>query len=153
MTSTQFVYSLTSSSPEETQAFAQRLASQVLPGDILALEGNLASGKTTFTQGFTEYFQIEEYAASPTFTYMNEYHSRDLTILHIDAYRLKTGKELVEMGFWEYIESGVVALIEWADIVADILPADAIRIVMKGNPENPAFRLITIESPRKLDLN
>lgn len=153
MTAQKFEYVLKTSSPAETQSLAEQLAAQMQPGDILALEGNLAAGKTTFTQGFTRYFHIDEFAASPTFTYMNEYHASGITILHIDAYRLKSGAELVGMGFWGYIESGVIALIEWADIVADILPDDVIRLVFKSNGDDPDQRIITIESPRALTVN
>jgi len=148
-----FENELNTSSPAETQSLAEHLAAQMQPGDILALEGNLAAGKTTFTQGFTHYFQIEEYAASPTFTYMNEYHAGGVTILHIDAYRLKSGAELVGMGFWEYMESGVIALIEWADIVSDILPDDCIRIIFKGGGAHPNDRNISIQSPRALTIS
>lgn len=152
MAHTAFMYTVSTNSACESQVVAARLAAQLLSGDIVALEGKLASGKTTFTQGLTQFFKIDEYAASPTFTYMNEYHAGDVTILHIDAYRLKSGSELVGMGFWEYVENGAIAIIEWADIVADILPADVIRLQFQTDDQSQNRRQITITSPRELNL-
>ena len=147
-----FKYALRTTSVTEMQNLARLLAAALQPGDIVALIGNLASGKTTFTQGLTTYFEIEEYASSPTFTYINEYHTAELTLLHIDAYRLHSGAELVDMGFWDYLEQGAIAIIEWADIVADILPDDAIRITLSAVAETPSDRQIEISSPRELNL-
>ncbi len=147
-----FKYALRTTSVAEMQNLARILAAALQPGDIVALFGDLASGKTTFTQGLTTYFEIEEYVASPTFTYINEYHTRDLTLLHIDAYRLHSGSELVSMGFWEYLEQGAIAIIEWADIVADILPEDAIRITLSVVADTLSDRQIEISSPRELKL-
>ncbi|MCF7796984.1 MAG: tRNA (adenosine(37)-N6)-threonylcarbamoyltransferase complex ATPase subunit type 1 TsaE [Lentisphaeria bacterium] len=152
MTPAAFKSKVSTNSVAETQALAARLAAKLLPGDIVALEGELASGKTTFTQGLTQYFSIDEYAASPTFTYMNEYHAENVTILHIDAYRLKSGNELVEMGFWEYVENGAIAVIEWADIVADILPPEIIRLQFRRDDAAQNRRHIIISSLRGLDL-
>ena len=153
MTPSEFVYQIKTHSALETQSVAAKLASQILSGDIIALTGNLASGKTTFTQGLTNYFHIDEYAASPTFTYMNEYHAGKYTLLHIDAYRLKSGAELESMGFWEFIEDGAIAIIEWADIVSEILPQGIINISFKADLIHPDLREIVITSPRELDLN
>ncbi|MCF7801886.1 MAG: tRNA (adenosine(37)-N6)-threonylcarbamoyltransferase complex ATPase subunit type 1 TsaE [Candidatus Marinimicrobia bacterium] len=152
MAQTAFMYTVSTHSASESRDLAARLAAQLQPGDIVALEGDLASGKTTFTQGLTQFFKIDEYAASPTFTYMNEYHAGGVTILHIDAYRLNSGSELIGMGFWEYVENDAIAIIEWADIVADILPAEVIRLQFQRDDQVQNQRHITITSPRKLDL-
>jgi tRNA threonylcarbamoyladenosine biosynthesis protein TsaE len=140
-------------SPEETSQLAKKLASQLEPGDILAMTGNLASGKTTFTQGLTTFFDIKEYALSPTFTYINEYHGSRHDIIHIDAYRLNSGEELISMGIWEYFESGAIVIIEWADIVAGAIPEDAIGLSFRVIEGEENGREILIHSPRKLELS
>ncbi|MEA3287503.1 MAG: tRNA (adenosine(37)-N6)-threonylcarbamoyltransferase complex ATPase subunit type 1 TsaE [Candidatus Marinimicrobia bacterium] len=144
-------YHFKTQSAAETQMLAKRIAAQLKPGDVLAMSGDLASGKTTFTQGLTAYFEVEEYTLSPTFTYINEYHGKDQDIVHIDAYRLSTGAELISMGIWEYYESGAIIIIEWADIVADAIPADAIGLRFRHVGESGDEREILINSPRVLE--
>jgi len=136
----------------ETQALAQRIAAQLHPGDVLALTGDLASGKTTFTQGIAAYFEVKEYALSPTFTYINEYHGKTRDIIHIDAYRLNSGADLIDMGIWEYFESGSIVIIEWADIVAGAIPEDAIGLSFRTVEHGENIREIKILSPRNLEL-
>lgn len=145
-------YRLSTHSPEETQAVAKKLAAQLSAGDVLAMIGNLASGKTTFTQGLTSHYEVTEYALSPTFTYINEYHGKELDIIHIDAYRLNTGEELISMGIWEYYESNSIIIIEWADIVASAIPEDAFGLSFRAIEGEESGREILINSPRKLDL-
>ncbi len=137
-------------SPEETTLLAMKMAAELLPGDVLAMRGNLASGKTTFTQGLTSYFDIAEYALSPTFTYINEYHGKSQDVIHIDAYRLTSGAELITMGIWEYYESGAIIVIEWADIVAAAIPEDAIGMSFRAVAGEDNGREIVIHSPRLL---
>jgi len=139
--------------PEETGLLAHKLAAQLLPGDILAMSGNLASGKTTFTQGLTAFFEIKEYALSPTFTYINEYHGEKQDIIHIDAYRLNSGEELISMGIWEYFESGAIVIIEWADIVAGAIPEDAFGLSFRAVIGAENSRDILIHSPRALEIS
>ena len=145
-------YRLSTHSAEETQALAKKLAAQLKSGDILAMIGNLASGKTTFTQGLTSYFEVTEYALSPTFTYINEYHGPTQDIIHIDAYRLNTGEELISMGIWEYYESDAIIIIEWADIVSSAIPEDAIGLSFRAIVGEEDGREIMINSPRELEL-
>ncbi|NQV16710.1 tRNA (adenosine(37)-N6)-threonylcarbamoyltransferase complex ATPase subunit type 1 TsaE [bacterium] len=138
--------------PEETRNLAGKIAAQLIPGDILAMRGDLASGKTTFTQGITTYFNILEYALSPTFTYINEYHGATQDIIHVDAYRLKSGQELISMGIWDYYESGAITIIEWADIVSEAIPEDAIGLSFRHMQDAENGREILISSPRPLEL-
>ncbi len=145
-------YRFSTESASATQAFAERFASQLQSGDVVALVGDLAAGKTTLVQGMAAYFKVEEYASSPTFTYINEYHGRNGDLIHIDAYRLKSGEELISMGLWEYLDSDAVIVIEWADIVQSVLPTDCIHIRLLADEANREQRHITIRSARKLDL-
>ncbi len=146
-------YRFQTHSPEETAQLAHQLAAQLQPGDILAMSGNLASGKTTFTQGLTAFFEIKEYALSPTFTYINEYHGKNQDIVHIDAYRLSKEEELISMGIWEYYESGAIVIIEWADIVAGAIPEDAFGLSFRAIDGEENGREILIHSPRALEIN
>ena len=139
-------------SAAETGRLAAQLAAALRPGDVLAMTGNLASGKTTFTQGIAAWFKVEEYALSPTFTYINEYHGPRQDVIHIDAYRLHSGQELIDMGIWEYYESGAIVIIEWADLVAEAIPADAISLAFRHLAAEPDSREIFIRSPRPLEL-
>jgi tRNA threonylcarbamoyladenosine biosynthesis protein TsaE len=148
-----YSYRFTTKSPEETQALAGQIAAQLVPGDVLAMVGNLAAGKTTFTQGITSYCKVAEYALSPTFTYINEYHGEVMDVIHIDAYRLSTGEELISMGLWEYFESGAIIIIEWADIVASAIPEDALSLTFKHIDGDERLREIQLNSPRKLEIH
>ncbi len=144
-------YHLQTHSADETREIARIIAAQLKPGDILAMSGDLASGKTTFTQGITAWFNINEYALSPTFTYINEYHGKTQDIIHIDAYRLNNGGELISMGIWEYYESGAIIIIEWADIVADAIPDGAFGLSFRMLEDEENGREILINSPRALE--
>ena len=148
-----FTYRLKTRSAGDTQALARQIAAQLQPGDILAMTGDLAAGKTTFTQGLTQYFAIEEYALSPTFTYINEYHGASQDIVHIDAYRLNNGEELISMGLWDYFESGAIIIIEWADIVASAIPDDAFGLHFRHFEGDANVREILLTAPRKLEID
>jgi tRNA threonylcarbamoyladenosine biosynthesis protein TsaE len=147
-----FSYSIHTSSAAETAKLAAKLGPQLRAGDVVALVGNLAAGKTTFVQGLARAYKVEEYASSPTFTYINEYNSPTIKLIHIDAYRLNNGEELIAMGLWEYFEEEAVILIEWADIVSSALPPESIHMRLKADPKDEQLRHIEIDSPRELDL-
>ena len=112
-------------SEEDAFSFGKKLADELQPGDVLALIGELGTGKTTLTKGIAEGLGIKETVTSPTFTIVSEYHSGRLPLFHFDVYRLESGAELVAMGADEYFERGGVTVIEWADLVAEVLPDDA----------------------------
>jgi len=147
-----YKYHFKTHSPEETKQLAKKIAAQLKPGDVLAISGNLASGKTTFTQGVTAWFNINEYALSPTFTYINEYHSENQDIIHIDAYRLSNGQELIDMGIWEYLDSGAIIIVEWADIVGEAIPVDAFGLNFRPIEGEENGRELVINSPRVLEM-
>ena len=107
---------------EETRAFGLAVAETLLPGDILALIGDLGTGKTTLTRYIAEGLGVTEPVTSPTFTIAREYHSGRLPLYHFDVYRLESGEELFETGAQEYFHQGGVCIIEWADRIAEILP-------------------------------
>ncbi len=110
-------------SQEETAALAAEFAAVLKRGDVVALYGELGSGKTRFVQGICKGLGIREHVASPTFTIVNEYTVRDLKIFHFDFYRVKSLKEIIDIGFEEYAFGSGICLIEWAEKAREILPA------------------------------
>lgn len=130
----------------ETQQIAANLARFISPGDILAFYGNLASGKTTFIQGFGQQLNAHEPINSPTFTLINEYKG-DIPIYHFDCYRLKGSDELFDIGFEEYFYGDGVTVIEWAEKIEDVIPEDAFQLYFKHLFDADESREITIECP------
>lgn len=109
----------------ETQLLAEQIAGYVQAGDVFALEGGLGVGKTTFSQGLARGLGVTRYVDSPTFTVVKEYQGR-LPLYHMDVYRLD-GVES-ELGLEEYFYGEGVCLIEWASIIEEILPDNAIYL-------------------------
>jgi tRNA threonylcarbamoyladenosine biosynthesis protein TsaE len=120
-------YELTTRSAAETQEIGARLAQFLQPGYIVLLEGNLGAGKTTFTKGLARGLGIDGYVNSPTFTLVNEYAGR-LPLYHMDCYRLENGQEAIAFGIEEYLYGDGVCVIEWYERIADILPAEWLKI-------------------------
>jgi tRNA threonylcarbamoyladenosine biosynthesis protein TsaE len=135
---------LTSVSPEETQAAGERLAQALGPGAVVALTGELGAGKTCFVQGLARGLGVTTRATSPTFVLVNEYHGR-LPVHHVDAYRVTGVAELIDIGLLELIDAYGVTVIEWADKARSLLPARTIHVHLDGLGDEP--RTITIERP------
>ncbi|MDD6551329.1 MAG: tRNA (adenosine(37)-N6)-threonylcarbamoyltransferase complex ATPase subunit type 1 TsaE [Lachnospiraceae bacterium] len=135
-----------SHSREETIKFAADMAAKAEPGDVFTLTGDLGVGKTVFAKGFAQGLGVTEPVTSPTFTIVQEYLSGRLPFFHFDVYRISDPDEMEETGFYDYLDRGGVVLIEWAELIEDILPTPrtAIRIEkdLKGDDD---YRLITIE--------
>ncbi len=137
-----------STSVQNTQALAARLAQQAEPGDIFALTGQLASGKTTFVQGFCAARGVTVPVNSPTFTLINEYPG-DVPLYHFDCYRLTDEGELHSLGYEEYFYGRGIVLIEWADRIASLLPDYAIHIRFEHNFSREHSRTIYLESTKR----
>lgn len=116
-----------SKSENDTIEFANHMAEFLKNGDIIVLSGDLGSGKTKFTQGILKHFGLEKEISSPTFTIVNEYHKDDINIYHFDVYRLSDSDEFYAIGGDEYLNNGI-CIIEWGEIIEDILPKDYIKI-------------------------
>ena len=144
-------YNFHSDSPEHTKKIAKKIARVLQAGDVLTLYGDLAAGKTTFTQGLSEYYHVEEAVTSPTFTLINEYHG-DLKIFHMDCYRLKNPKEIMYLGFEEYLEKQGIVLIEWPERIQEYLPDKAISIHFEIDQNIENVRNIHLDSYRDLEL-
>ena len=125
------VYTLQSENASHTQTMGRILGEILDPGDIVALEGDLGSGKTCFTQGIARGLGVPPaYAVtSPTFTLVNEYPGR-LVLYHLDVYRLNGSRDLEDMGCEEYLFGRGVAVIEWAEKVREALPEETLWVEM-----------------------
>ncbi|KON85679.1 ATP-binding protein [Sporosarcina globispora] len=116
-----------SKKPEDTMAFSERLGSLLQPGDVLALEGDLGAGKTTFTKGLAKGLNITRNVNSPTFTIIKEYYGR-LPLYHMDVYRVEDSFE--DLGFDEYFEGNGVTVVEWAHLIKEQLPEELLTIYL-----------------------
>ena len=112
-----------SHSEAQTRRLGVRLAGLLQPGDVLALVGDLGSGKTRWAQGICRGLEVTDQVVSPTFTLVNEYQGR-WPVYHIDLYRLHDSAEMLTFGLEEYLYGSGISLIEWADRARDFLPDD-----------------------------
>lgn len=134
---------VTTFSPQETEAFGERLAGRLNGGEVLALFGGMGMGKTAFTRGLARGLGVQEAVSSPTFALVNEYDGR-IPIYHFDMYRVTSWDDLYSTGFFDYLENGGILVIEWSENIESALPDTAIKIVFKrGNAETE--RQIEIE--------
>ena len=117
-----------SKNEQDTIDFAEQFASSLSVGDIVVLTGELGSGKTKFVQGVLKHFNMEDEISSPTFTIVNEYTSDKTNVYHFDVYRLEDSDEFYAMGGDEYFSKGI-CLIEWGEMIEDILPKPYIKII------------------------
>ena len=119
----------TTESPDETQALGEKLGKTLKQGDVIALIGDLGTGKTCLTQGIARGIGIapDEIVSSPSYILINEYNGT-IPIYHIDLYRLESSEEIAELGLSEYVEGDGVCIIEWAERMADALPDTCIKI-------------------------
>lgn len=136
---------LISHSEKETIQIAKDIASKLKKGNVIVLSGDLGAGKTKFTEGILTYFGLENEISSPTFTIVNEYIKDDINIYHFDVYRLEGIDEFLAIGGEEYFEKGI-CIIEWGEIIADVLPKNTIKINFTKDEENENIRKIRIEN-------
>lgn len=131
-------------SERQTESLARKLAKQVAGGTVIALNGELGAGKTTFTQYFAKALGIDQPVQSPTFTVVRSYDGDRYRLHHFDVYRVHDEDELFEIGFSEYINSeDGICLIEWAELISDMLPDD-VRTIHIGYGESENERIFKI---------
>ncbi|MDD4504606.1 MAG: tRNA (adenosine(37)-N6)-threonylcarbamoyltransferase complex ATPase subunit type 1 TsaE [Clostridiaceae bacterium] len=116
-------------SVEETSRIGEQLGRLLSRGNIICLSGDLGAGKTAFTQGIAKGLGVLDYVTSPTYTIINEYEGR-LPLYHFDVYRLNDVSEMYELGYEEYFFGDGVVVLEWADIVRDIIPGERLWITI-----------------------
>jgi tRNA threonylcarbamoyladenosine biosynthesis protein TsaE len=140
-----------SHSEAQTRRLGVRLAALLQPGDVLALVGDLGSGKTRWAQGVCEGLGVTEPVISPTFTLVNEYQGR-YPVYHIDLYRLADAIETITFGLEDYLYGSGVTLIEWADRVKNLLPADYLTVELYYLEETKRRVVLRPQGPRFLAL-
>lgn len=136
---------INSTSPNQTIEIAKKLASYLTNKDIVVLTGELGAGKTKFVEGFLSYFNLQNEISSPTFNIVNEYNTPSHNIYHFDVYRLEDVDEFYAIGGEEYFEKGI-CLIEWGEIIKDILPKEYIHITFKKDSENEDNRVLEFKA-------
>lgn len=146
------MYQFISKCEQDTIDFATKLAQNLTAKDIIVLSGELGSGKTKFVQGVLTYFGLENEISSPTFTIVNEYVASSFPIYHFDVYRLADTDEFYAMGGEEYFENGL-CLIEWGEMIEDILPPNYIKITFSKDENNYEYRKLQIETFGSIDEN
>ena len=150
---------ITTHNADETQRFASNLVGEILKRGhittgavVLALEGDLGGGKTTFTQGFARALHIDEPVRSPTFLIMKTFPLENINVftrlVHIDAYRIESDQEMRTLGWDDFVkDSRTIIVVEWADKIQDLLPDNRIDIKFTFIVENT--RSISIKNPAK----
>lgn len=122
---------LISHSAAQTQRWGARLGELVQPGDVICLEGDLGSGKTCFVQGIGRGLEITEDINSPTFILANEHRGGRLALYHLDMYRVSSAREVLGIGLEDYLDSDGVCVIEWAEKIREVLPAERLWITFR----------------------
>ena len=132
--------------PEETFEVGRKIGMNAKPGQIYTLTGDLGVGKTVFTQGVAAGLGITEPVNSPTFTIIQEYEDVRLPFYHFDVYRIGDLEEMEEIGYDDYFFGQGICLIEWAELIEEILPEKRIEVIIEKDLEKGfEYRKITIE--------
>ncbi len=131
---------------QETAALGEKLGQAALPGQVYTLIGDLGVGKTVFTQGFARGLGVSEHVNSPTFTIVQIYEDGRMPFYHFDVYRIGDVEEMEEIGYEDCFYGDGVSLVEWANLVEEILPEHYIRITIDKDLEKGFdYRRIAVE--------
>ncbi len=131
-------------STEETYALGKKLGEEAKPGAVYCLSGDLGVGKTVFTKGFAVGLGVTDTVNSPTFTIVQEYKGR-LPFYHFDVYRIEEPEEMEEIGYEDYFYGDGACMIEWAELIEELIPADAVKVcISKDLQKGTEYRLITV---------
>lgn len=133
-------------SVDETFALGEKMGAAATPGTVFTLNGDLGVGKTVFAQGLAKGLGIDDYVNSPTFTIVQVYDEGRLPFYHFDVYRIADVDEMYEIGFDEYVYGDGVSLIEWSNLIEEILPPKRSQITIEKDPaQGFDYRKITVE--------
>ena len=130
-------------SPEETIQLGEKIGKLLKKGDVIAMQGTLAAGKTTITKGIAKALEIEDTITSPTFCLISEYYGK-MPLYHMDVYRLDGGEDFVNLGTDDMIYGDGISIIEWSEKIMDELPKKT--IVLKITPNDDGSRLIELSN-------
>jgi hydrolase, P-loop family len=138
-------HKIISKSPKDTFALGKQIGESVAPGSVLTLVGDLGVGKTVFTQGLAEGLGISDEVNSPTFTIVQIYEEGRIPLYHLDVYRIGDISEMDEIGYEDYFYGDGVCLIEWANLIDELLPERYVEIRIEKNLEKGFdYREITV---------
>ncbi len=133
-------------SPQQSEKIARQLAEKLNPGDVVALRGELGTGKTFLVKAICRFFKMSQEATSPSFTIINEYfNQRGLYIYHFDFYRLENEAELQNLGLDEFFYADYICMIEWPDKIQNFLPESRWEVYLNFIDDEPQAREIRIE--------
>ena len=133
-------------SEKETWEFGKQLAESAKPGQVFSLLGDLGVGKTVLTKGMAAGLGISEPVNSPTFTILQVYEEGRLPFYHFDVYRIADLEEMDEIGYEDYFYGDGICLVEWANLIEELMPENTIRITIEKDLERGFdFRRITVE--------
>lgn len=133
-------------SPKETYALGEKIGREALPGQVYTLNGDLGVGKTVFTQGVAAGLGIQEQVNSPTFTIVQVYEEGRMPFYHFDVYRIGDVEEMEEIGYQDYFYGEGLCMIEWAQLIEEIIPENARHITIEKDLDKGFdYRRITIE--------
>ncbi len=126
-----------SESLEDTKKIASELSKTIKPRDIIAFKGSMGMGKTAFTSALVDALGTGEVVSSPTFAIVNEYFTDKFLVYHFDMYRITSIDDLYSVGFFDFLETDAVLIIEWSENITEALPQNIIEIeIEKGEKEN-----------------
>ncbi len=129
---------------KETEAFGRKLGASVKAGTVIALIGDLGTGKTTLTKYIAAGLGVTEQITSPTFTIIKEYRTGRCPLFHFDVYRIGDIDEMYELGYEEYFFGDGVCIVEWADLIEELIPEDALTIrITRGKDEEERIYEVT----------
>lgn len=135
---------------QDTRQIGRDLGISCKPGDMILLHGDLGVGKTIFTKGFAEGIGIREPVVSPTYTIVQVYEDGRLPLYHFDVYRIADIEEMEEIGYEDYFYGDGVCLVEWAELITEILPERCVEVTISKNREQDSdYRDICIEDGRE----
>lgn len=132
--------------PEDTFAIGEKIGREAVPGQLCTLTGDLGVGKTVLTQGIAKGLGIEEPVNSPTFTIVQVYENGRMPLYHLDVYRIGDVSEMEEIGYEDYFYGEGLCIVEWANLIEELLPPEHMEIMLEKDPEKGFdYRKITIK--------
>ncbi|NLL51495.1 MAG: tRNA (adenosine(37)-N6)-threonylcarbamoyltransferase complex ATPase subunit type 1 TsaE [Peptococcaceae bacterium] len=147
-----FESTVLSASPQETYNLGKKIGQSLTGGEIICLYGDLGAGKTVFAKGLGQGLGVEAEITSPTFTLIQEYESpsKGLQLIHMDLYRLTNPEEAEIIGVTDYFRDDCVCLLEWPEIIEDLLPSDHWQVWLEGSGDLPRhIRLVLAKQEEK----
>lgn len=143
-------FKITCRSEEETMEVAENIESEKFPGMVICLDGELGSGKTVFVKGFAKALGINEVITSPTFSLVKEYLNGEMPLYHMDVYRLDDNNK--DFGFNDYLNMNGVCIIEWPEMIQDMLPEERLDVKIKVLDEDTRVLIFTPYGKKYEDL-